>query len=185
MHLNLAEGDEMKTVLSALCCLVLFSLPALAQKKAAAAPMTDQEFVDFAAQTDMVEANLGQLGQDVASSPAVKDYGKMLVTDHTADYQKLQSMATQAGLTVPTAIDAKNNKAMIGPFHALKGAAFDHKYIAEMVSGHTKALAIYNKEADDAKDAAIKTYAQDAIPVLEKHLQDAKALEQGKTPSGL
>jgi putative membrane protein len=176
----------MKTILSALCCLVLFSLPALAQKKAATtAPMTNQEFVDFAAQTDMVEANLGQLAQDVAASQAVKDYGKMLVTDHTADYQKLQSVATQAGLTVPTAIDAKNNKAMIGPFHALKGAAFDHKYISAMVTGHTQALAIYNKEADATTDATIRTYAQGTIPVLEKHLQDAKTIQQGKTPSGL
>ncbi len=175
----------MKTVLSALCCLVLFSIPALAQKKAAAAPMTNQQFVDFAAQTDMVEANLGQLAQDVASKQDIKDYGKMLVTDHTADYQKLQAVATQAGLTVPTAIDAEHNKAMIGPMHALKGAAFDHKYIHDMVTGHTQALATYNKEADSATDATIKTYAQDAIPVLQKHLDDAKAIEQGKTPSGL
>lgn len=176
----------MKTVLSVLCCLVLFSIPAFAQKKASAsAPMTDQQFVDFAAQTDMLEANLGQLAQDVAATQAVKDYGKMLVTDHTADYQKLQSAATQAGLTVPTAIDAEHNKSMIGPMHALKGAAFDHKYIAEMVTGHTKALAIYKKEADDAKDAAIKTYAQNAIPVLEKHLDDAKAITQGKTPANM
>jgi len=176
----------MKSVVSAACCLVLFSLPAFGQKKAAApTPMTSQQFVDFAAQTDMIEANLGQLAQDVASSQPVKDYGKMLVTDHTADYQKLQSVATQAGLTVPTAIDAEHNKSMIGPMHALKGAAFDHKYIAEMVSGHTKALAIYNDEAKNAQDAAIKTYAQNAIPVLQTHLQDAKALQQGKTPSGL
>ena len=176
----------MKNHDSALCCLVLFSLPALAQKKAAdSAPMTNQQFVDFAAQTDMVEANLGQLAQDVASSQPVKDYGKMLATDHTADYQKLQSMATQAGLTVPTAIDAEHDKSMIGPMHALKGGAFDHKYIAEMVTGHTRALAIYNKEADTAQDAAFKTYAQDAIPVLQKHLDDAKAIQQGKSPTGL
>jgi putative membrane protein len=46
--------------------------------------MTDQQFVHFAGQTDMVEVNLGQLAQDVAASPEVKDYGKMLTTDHTA-----------------------------------------------------------------------------------------------------
>lgn len=176
----------MKNMLSALGCLVLFSLPALAQNKAAAsAPMTDQDFVNFAAQTDMVEANLGQLAQDVAAKQPVKDYGGMLATDHTADFQKLQAAATQVGLNVATAIDAGHNKSMIGPMHALKGAAFDHKYIEDMVTGHTKALAIYNKEASDATNATIKTYAQDAIPVLQKHLDDAKAIEQGKAPAGL
>lgn len=175
----------MKIAVTAVCCLVLCSLPALAEKKAPAVPMTNQQFVDFAAQTDMVEANLGQLAQDVAAKEDVKDYGRMLATDHTVDYQKLQTTATEAGLNVPKAIDAEHNKSMIGPMHALKGAGFDHKYIQEMVAGHTKALAIYNEEANKAKDVTIKTYAQDAIPVLEKHLNDAKALEQGKTPAGL
>lgn len=170
----------MKHIFSAVCCIALCAIPALAQKKAA--PMSDQKFVDFAAQTDMVEANLGNLAQDVAASQAVKDYGQMLVADHTNDYQKLQSVAQQAGLTVPTSIDAEHNKSMITPMHALKGAAFDHKYIQTMVTGHTQAIAIYKKEADDAQNPAIKAYAQDTLPVLQKHLDHAKAIEQGKTP---
>lgn len=142
--------------------------------------MSDQKFVDFAAQTDMVEGNLGQLAQDVGASQAVKDYGQMLVTDHTNDYQKLQSVAQQAGFTVPTAIDAENNKSMIGPFHALKGATFDHKYIHTMVVGHTQAIAIYKKEAEDAQNPALKSYAQDDLAVLQNHLDHAKEIEQGK-----
>ncbi|MGC2546527.1 MAG: hypothetical protein WA426_11825, partial [Silvibacterium sp.] len=59
----------MKRILTAVCCLALCSIPALAQKKAAEGrAMSDQQFVDFAAQTDMVEANLGQLAQTVASA---------------------------------------------------------------------------------------------------------------------
>ena len=81
--------------------------------------MTDQQFVAFAAQTDMVEANLGQLAQTRAQSPPVKDYAQMLVTDHTGDYQELKNAAQQANLTVPAAIDAEHNKAMIGPFQKL------------------------------------------------------------------
>lgn len=176
----------MNRFLSTLCCLALCSAPALAQKKAAgAAPMTDQQFVDFAAQTDMVEANLGQLAQNVAASQPVKDYGQMLVTDHTADYKKLQNLASQANVNVPTAIDAPHNKTMITPFQKLKGKQFDTRYIHEMVAGHTKAIAVYKKEVDDATDPTIKSYAQDAIPVLQKHLDDAKDIEHGKTPSNM
>jgi len=145
--------------------------------------MTDREFVDFAAQTDMVEANLGQLAQDVAAKQEVKDYGKMLATDHTNDYQQLQSTAGQANLTVPAAIDEKNNKTLIGPLHALKGAAFDRKFIQDMISGHTEAIAVYTKEASDAQNPAIKSYAQAALPVLQKHLDDAKDLAQNKPMS--
>lgn len=170
----------MKRVLSAVCCIALCAVPALAQKKAAAAPMTDQQFVDFAGQTDMVEANLGQLAQNVASSQAVKDYGQMLVTDHDKDFSDLNAAAQQANLTAPTAIDTAHNKAMIDPFQKLKGAAFDHKFATDMVAGHTKAIEVYKKEATDAKNPALQSYAQNAIPVLEKHLDAAKALEKSK-----
>ena len=174
----------MKRILSALCCLALCPIPVLAQKRAAARPaMSDQQFVDFAAQTDMVEANLGQLAESVASSQPVKDYAQMLVTDHTNDFNQLYGVAHQASLNMPNAIDAENNKTMIGPFQKLKGAAFDHRYTREMVAGHTKAIAVYKKEAADAETPALKSYAEHALPVLEKHLDGAKALETGQRPA--
>jgi putative membrane protein len=166
--------------LSITCCLAVCSLPALAQK----APMSDQKFVDFAAQTDMVEAHVGDLAQNVAQSQAVKDYGQMLTADHTQDYQQLQTVAQQAGLTVPTAIDAEHNKSMIGPYHKLKGPGFDKKFAHDMVAGHTQAIAIYRKEADDAQNPALKQYAQNALPVLQKHLDRAKELGQARPSAG-
>ena len=60
--------------------------------------MSGQNFINFAAQTDMVEANLGQLAQSAAGSQQVKDYAQMLVTDHTGDFNQLSGVARQAGL---------------------------------------------------------------------------------------
>ena len=172
----------MKPILAVVCCVALGSLPAIAQKESGAkAGMTDQQFVDFAAQTDMVEANVGQLAGNVAESQPVKDFAQTLVTDHTNDYQQLSNAAKQANLNVPNAIDAAHNKKMIDPFQKLKGAAFDRKFAQEMVAGHEQAIQIYKKEAQGAQNDAIKTYAQTALPVLEKHLAAAKDL--GKTKS--
>lgn len=171
----------MTRTLSILCGLTLAASSLMAQKMAKGAPaMSDQQFVDFAAQTDMVEANLGQLAQTAASAQPVKDYAQMLVTDHTKDYGQLYSIAKQANLQMPTAIGAPQNKMMIDPLEKLKGAGFDHKYTQEMVAGHTKALAIFKKEANDASNPALKAYAQQDIPVLEKHLDGAKSAETGK-----
>lgn len=171
----------MNRLYTVVCCLALVAVPAFGQKKGAAkGAMSDQQFVDFAAQTDMVEANLGQLAQNSADAQQVKDYGQMLVTDHTNDFEQLKTAAQQANLNVPTAIDAEHNKAMIDPFQKAKGAAFDRKYIHEMVQGHTKAIAIYKKESEDAQNPAIKSYAATALPVLQKHLDGAKDLEKQK-----
>ncbi len=174
----------MKQIFVTTCCIILCSIPALGQKKAAhGAAMTDQQFVNLAAQTDMVEANLGQLAQTAAATQPIKDYGQMLVTDHTNDYNQLYAAAHQANLDVPNAIDAEHNKAMVDPFQKLQGAAFDRRYVREMIAGHTKAISVYKKEAADAQNPALKSYAETALPVLQKHLDDAKNLEKGKTGS--
>jgi putative membrane protein len=142
--------------------------------------MTDQQFLDMAAQTDMLEAHLGQMAANQAAGQDVKDYANMLVTDHTGDYQQLTALAAKDGLTVPTAIDAAHNK-MIAPFEKLKGAAFDSRYLHEMVAGHTEAIGVYTKESTDAQNADVKAYASATLPTLQKHLDGAKDL--AKKPS--
>ncbi len=164
----------MKTMTFLTCCLLIAPMSAPAQSKG----MTDQQFVDLAAQTDMVEANLGQLAQTAAADQSLKDYAQMLATDHNKDLQMLKDAASQANLKVPDAIDAEHNKAMIAPFQKLNGAAFDRRYIAEMVAGHTKAIAIYRSETSNDKNPALQSYATEALPVLEKHLSGAKDLQK-------
>jgi putative membrane protein len=166
----------MKSILSIACCLTLCCLTASAQKEhAKAGPMTDQQFIDMAAQTDMMEAHLGQMAADQAASQDVKDYAQTLVTDHTADYQQLAALGSKDGLTVPTALDAAHNK-MIAPLEKLKGAAFDARYIHEMIAGHTEAIGVYTKESSDAQNSDVKTYASATLPTLHKHLDAAKDL---------
>ena len=164
-----------RTIAGLLSCALLPAL-SLAKDNHKGA-MSDQEFVDFAAQTDMMEAHLGQMAQDQAGTPGVKDYGQMLATDHTNDYKQLTAGAGKANLSVAKGLDAKHDK-MIAPFDKLHGAAFDRRFEHEMVTGHEAAIAIYKRESTDAQNADIKTYATQAIPTLEKHLSDAQALEK-------
>ncbi|HTW65121.1 MAG TPA: DUF4142 domain-containing protein, partial [Bryobacteraceae bacterium] len=166
----------------ALCCAPMFAQGHKKGAMKAGAPMTDQEFVDFAAQTDMTEANLGQLAATNASGQAVKDYAQMLVTDHTNDYNQLTAVAGKAGLTVPKGLDAAHQK-MVEPFEKLKGAAFDHRYIQEMITGHTHAIAVYTKESSDAQNADLKAYASQTLPTLQKHLDGAKDIATPKSHS--
>lgn len=163
-----------RTIVVILSCALLPAL-SFAQKGHKAATMTDQEFVDFAAQTDMTEAHLGQLAQQQAATQGVKDYAQTLTADHTNDYTQLTTIATKAGLNVPKGLDAKHDK-MIAPFEKLHGAAFDSHFTHEMITGHTAAIAVYKHESADAQNADLKAYATQALPTLQKHLDDAKAL---------
>jgi putative membrane protein len=165
----------MKSILAGVLVCSAFALAAMAQAPASG----DQEFLDLAAQTDMMEAHLGQLAADKADAQAVKDLAQMLVTDHTADYNKLGTLAAKANLTIAKALDAKHNK-MIAPFEKLKGKMFDRRYTQEMVKGHTDAIAAYQKEASDGQNADLKAYAQATLPTLEKHRTAAQDAQKAK-----
>ena len=167
----------MKAMILALSACALYCVPGLAQS--AASGESDQKFLDFAAQTDMVEAHLGQLAADQSQTQAVKDFAQMLVTDHTNDYQQLGTIARKANLTVPNGIDAAHNK-MITPFEKLKGTAIDRRYAHEMVAGHQKAIAEYKKESESGTNADLKAYATQVLPTLQKHLEAAQGLTPGK-----
>jgi putative membrane protein len=177
---QIREKIKMKTIVSAVCCVALGCVLVFARGSAPA--MTDQQFMDFAAQTDMLEANLGQLAATQTSSQGVKDYAQMLVTDHTDDYTQLGIVASKDNLVVPKGLDAAHDK-MIAPFKSLKGLAFDHRYIQEMIAGHTKAIQVYTKEAADAQSADLKAYANQTLPTLQKHLDGAKNLAKAKPSS--
>jgi putative membrane protein len=168
------------------CVLSLFALccaPTLAQTGSAG--MSDQQFVDFAAQTDMMEAHLGQVAAEQAASQNVKDFAQTLVTDHTNDYNQLTAAAGKASLTVPKGLDAAHDK-MIAPLAKMKGSAFDRRFAQEMVTGHQKAIAEYQRESQNGQNADLKAYATQALPTLEKHLQAARDLgpSKGKGKAG-
>ena len=56
----------------------------------------------------MMEANLGQLAANTASSQQIKDYASTLVTEHTTDYGQLSTAAKQANLNIPNALDTEH-----------------------------------------------------------------------------
>jgi putative membrane protein len=167
----------MKSIFSVFSICAFCCAPALAQTSSAG--MSDQQFVDFAAQTDMMEAHLGQVAAEQAASQNVKDFAQMLVTDHTNDYNQLTAAAGKASLTVPKGLDAAHDK-MIAPLAKMKGAAFDRRFAQEMVTGHQKAIAEYQRESQNGQNADLKAYATQALPTLEKHLQAARDLGPSK-----
>jgi putative membrane protein len=143
---------------------------------------SDQQFVDFAAQTDMMEAHLGQLAGEQAAGQNIKDFAQMLVTDHTNDYQQLTAAAGKASLTVPKGLDAAHDQ-MIAPLAKMKGTAFDRGFAQEMIAGHQKAIMAYQREAQNGQNADLKAYANQTLPTLEKHLQAAQDLVKSKSKS--
>ena len=152
----------MKPVLTAACCIVLFLTTCIRQRQGRGSKGDERPAVCRLRSSNRHGGSrsgaVGRICRVLAASQGLRsDAGRR---SQAKDYNQLYDVAHQANLNMPNAIDAEHNKAMIDTgFQKLKGAAFDRHYAQEMVAGHTKAIAIYKKEAADAQNAALKSYA--------------------------
>ena len=138
----------------------------------------DSMFVMEAAIGGMMEVQAGQLAQQNAQSQRVKDFGSMMVTDHSKANDELTSYASGHGMTLPTALPADKQK-HVDAMKNMKGAAFDKHYVSMMVDDHKEDVAKFKTESTNANDAQLKTWAGNTLPVLQKHLDSIQAIKKG------
>jgi putative membrane protein len=139
----------------------------------------DTKFAMTAAMDGMTEVELGRLAVQKGVSEAVKQFGQRMIDDHTAANQQLTQLASQKGITLPTALDPKH-AAMVQKFQRLTGAQFDREYTKQMVQDHRKAVALFQKEAANGTDAEMKAFASSTLPTLNAHLSMAQSMSGNK-----
>ncbi len=137
---------------------------------------TDHKFVSEAARGSLEEVQLGQLAQQKGANTAVREFGQRMMSDHTKLSNELQQLASQKGLTVPTSL-SHHEQSTLQHLQSDNGAKFDQAYARQMVQDHEKDLKEFEREAKDAKDPALKSFAQQSIPILRQHLQMARNME--------
>lgn len=122
------------------------------------------------------EIRLAELALKNAESQDVKDYAQMMVTEHSKANDELSQIAKNHNIDFPPAPPAaavEMSKTLLD----LKGAAFDKKYMGEVVTGHTNDLAAYKKAKGVAKDELLVKYVDGTEPIVAEHLKKAKQIE--------
>src|SRR5438046_6206959 len=94
----------------------------------------DRDFVMKAAGGGMMEVELGNIAQPNAASQRVKDFGAMMVRDHSKANDELTSFASRRGLTLNTDSLMNLHKSHIESLRKKTGAAFDKAYMSMMVN---------------------------------------------------
>ena len=133
-------------------------------------------FLVKAAGSGMMEVELGKIARLNGYSQAVKDFAKMMETDHSKANNELKSLASSKNINLPAAMPAEH-QLHIDHFKGLKGADFDKAYITMMVEDHNKDIAEFERAASNNADAEVKSFASRTLPVLKKHLEEAKRIQ--------
>lgn len=135
----------------------------------ATGPITDTSFYEQALTAGDKEIAAAKLAEKNGGAK-VKDFAKMLVTDHTAMGKKVKD-AAGTSVTMPTtppdtsALDGKT------------GNDFDKAFVDQMVTDHQNAVALFDNASKNASTDQAKKLASDALPKLQKHLDEAQKLQ--------
>jgi putative membrane protein len=167
-----------RLLLAALVAGLLAAGPALAQNSqgGGTASSQDRTFVQQAAQGNVAETEEGQLAMRQAASPAVREFGRWMFTDHTGMAKWLAMIAVREGVQVPATPDQEQTQ-RLSQLQGLRGEQFDRTYIPDQVRDHQKTIALFQQEAQSGQNPRLKFFAQQSIPVLQQHLAEAQELQ--------
>jgi putative membrane protein len=142
----------------------------------------DVTFVQQAATSGLTEVAEGKIAASHTQNPAVSEFGRWMVADHSAVNNVLAAIAQQEGIQPPTAITPMQ-QAEVNALQSLTDPQFFTTYVTNQVNDHAQTLMQFIQEANTGEDPAITAFARNQIPVLAQHLNEAVALDlnlQGK-----
>jgi putative membrane protein len=126
---------------------------------------------------NLTEIEAGKLAQDNGHSKATKDYGKMLVSDHTSADKQVVALAKQERIDLSAGTPVVGSKDLAD---LSAGPAFDGRFARSMVDDHKKDIAELTAARDSTTDVRLKALLTALLPTLEKHESMAESLEHGK-----
>jgi putative membrane protein len=173
---NAAGGPETATVPA--------DTAATAESPAASASsdLTDANIVALLDHANAADSTAGALAATKATDPAVKQFAKLMMSEHHALRQQGRDLAKKLKLTPEppandpvTPLAQQETQALQS---APKGAEFDRTYIDQEVAAHQAVLDLAKQGHDQADNEQLKAFIEKAQPVIEKHLDMAKQLQQ-------
>jgi putative membrane protein len=137
----------------------------------------DRDFVENQLADGQAEIVLGQLAAQRASNTDVRQFGEMMVRDHQEAAEELKQIASKHNIELSTSLDDDHND-LRERLSKLSGAEFDREYIKAMVEDHEEAVNDTRDKAERGDNSEIKQWAAKTLPVLEKHRERAKQLQE-------
>jgi putative membrane protein len=143
----------------------------------AVSSVSDTDFVTQAAEAGLTEVKLGKLARERGKQPVVREFGEMMVKDHTAANDELKSIAEKRGIKLPEESSCEACQKKYRDLNRLKGDAFDKKYIKMMIEGHRAVAEKFSKEASNGEDADLKAFATKTLRVINHHLDMVERMD--------
>ena len=155
----------------------------LAGPAAFAQALDDAQIAAIVVTANQVDIDAGKLAAATSTTPAVKKFAELMVTDHTGVNQAATELVTRLGVT-PKENDtsrslAEGGVANLARLRQLTGEAFDAAYVAHEVAYHQQVIeAIDGALIPGAANAELKALLVKVRPAFDAHLEHALHLQR-------
>ena len=157
--------------------------PAVTHPPVSHAPPSDEfggprteHFITALAQSDEFERHAGEMAERKGVSPRVREFGSMMVRDHTKTTQDLQAAIRRTGHAAPPTPPLSGAQQHMLEQLRTSGANFDALYLQQQVQAHQDALGELQSYARDGHNAVLRDAARQTIPLVQNHLAMAQQL---------
>jgi putative membrane protein len=147
----------------------------------AAAITTAGAFVENAAIGDRYEIESARLALQRSQSPLIRAAAERMIIDHTANTHHLMAaleMNEARGVAEPPAALDKRRQTMIEHLRDAPDEGFDRTYASQQVMAHEETVALMRSYASGGDNPQLRSVAQSALPVVERHLEHMSVLQE-------
>jgi len=134
-------------------------------------------FLETATKTGLLEITLGNLAIDKTSNHELRNFGKLMVRDHTRINERLKVLAEEKRLKLPASMTSTQLE-QVRQMAEMKTAYFEKLYLKMMIENHNRDVELF-KGATSSPDTAISNFSRKYLPVLEIHREKALKVQEG------
>ena len=133
---------------------------------------------------NQAEVNAAQSAEQKAKSPAVKEFAKHMIQEHSENTQQQLELTKKLGVEPEDSPKVANlrtdSERQLGEVNTHSGASFDKAYIENQITMHAMVLTSIDRELlPMAQDAQMKSFLETTKLHVKQHLAMAKKIQSG------
>src|SRR4030081_911007 len=177
-----SKKDNIATNKTAVSSTMATDTSAIAASSTSTGGWTDANIFALLDEANAADSSEGAIAATKGTSAAVRNFGKLMVSDHHKLRVQGEALAKKLKVT-PTppsddTIVADAQKEMDNLNSTAKGKDFDKAYIDGQVDDHKKVLDLAVKAMARAQSTELKNLIQKATPVVQSHLDKAESIQK-------
>ncbi|MBC8135913.1 MAG: DUF4142 domain-containing protein [Fibrella sp.] len=128
----------------------------------------DKKFMKTLCQGNHAEIAAGKIALKNSQDEKVRGVAQTIINEHTANDQKLHTLASKFSVKLPNGPDAKH-KTMARKLATMRGNAFDNAYISGQMKDHGRTISLLRMEMEKGKNSEVRSFATETLGAVLAH----------------